>query len=113
MIIGWEGDGWLPVHNFREIVRNWHDTCPDHRSNLNRTLSRINADFGDNPWISIFGIGRLDLSDASAYKVVLGTELSGEIITKESKSKQKLGHRGNRNREAVQVCGNAGRARQV
>jgi len=42
--------------------------------------------------------------------------LSGEVKTKESKPKQKLGHQGSRNREPVQWWvegGNAGRARQV
>jgi hypothetical protein len=73
VIVGWEGDGWLSVHDFVEIVQNGHDTCVviDPRPDLARTLARINADFGDTPWISALDIARLDLADASAYEVLL------------------------------------------
>jgi hypothetical protein len=54
VIVGWDGDGWLPVHDRAEIIQNGHDTCivVDPRPDLHRTLARIKADFGVGPWIS-------------------------------------------------------------
>ena len=54
VIVGLEGDGWLTVHDFVEIVQNGHDTCivVDPRPDLHRTLARIKAEFGVGPWIS-------------------------------------------------------------
>ena len=79
VIVGWDGDGWLPVHDRAEIVQNGHDTCivVDPRPALDRTLSRIRADFGDGPWISVLGIARLDLSDSAACMAWLSALSSG------------------------------------
>jgi hypothetical protein len=77
VIVRREGDGWLPLSDFVEIVEDGHDTCIviDPRPDLDRTLSRIRADFGDGPWISVVGIARLDLADASTYRaLVVGLE---------------------------------------
>ena len=73
VIVGFEGDGWLPVRDFLEIVQNGDDTCivVDPRPALDRTLSRIRADFGDGPWISVLGIARLDLADRVAYQALM------------------------------------------
>ena len=73
VIVGWEGDGWLSVHDFVEIVQDGNDTCivVDPRPALDRTLSRIRADFGDGPWISVLGIARLDLADRVAYQALM------------------------------------------
>jgi hypothetical protein len=32
---------------------------------------RIKADFGDNPWISVLGIARLDLADRLVFEALL------------------------------------------
>jgi hypothetical protein len=73
VIVGFEGDGWLPICDFVKIVQNGLDTCivVDPRPDLDRTLSRIGADFGDGPWISVLGIARLDLADACAYQALM------------------------------------------
>ena len=73
IVVGFQGDGWLPVHELVEIVRDGSDTCivVDPRPNLHRTLSEIRADFGDVAWISVHGIARLDLVDAGAYEASL------------------------------------------
>jgi hypothetical protein len=74
VVIGFEGDGWLMVHDLMEIVRNGHETCivVDPRPDLDRTLSRIEADFGDGPWINVLGIARLRVADRQAYRALLG-----------------------------------------
>ena len=73
VIVGFDGDGWMPIHDFAEIIQHGNDACivVDPRPDLDRTLARIKADFGDDPWISVLGIARLDLADASAYKALL------------------------------------------
>lgn len=73
VLIGWEGDGWLPVHDFVEIVQNGNDTSivVDPRPDLDRTLARITSDFGGGPWITILGIARLDVADRAAYRALL------------------------------------------
>jgi len=73
VIVGWEGDGWLPVHDLAKIIQNGCDACVvvDPRPDLHRTLAGIKSDFGDNIWISILGIARLDLADACAYRALL------------------------------------------
>jgi hypothetical protein len=73
VIVGFEGDGWLPVHDFVEFIQDGHDTCVvvDPRPHLHRTLARIEADFGDGPWINFLGIARLDLADRAAYRAWL------------------------------------------
>jgi len=82
VIVGWEGDGWLPVHDFVEIVQNGSDTCIviDPRPNLDRTLSRIRAEFGDGPSMSVLGIARLDVADRASYEALLAAleELHGK-----------------------------------
>jgi hypothetical protein len=59
--------------NLKEIVQNGNDTSivVDPRPDLHRTLSRIRVDFGDSPGITILGIARLDLADASGYRALL------------------------------------------
>jgi hypothetical protein len=73
LIVGFEGDGWLEVHDFVKIVQNGRDTCivVDPRPDLDRTVSRIRVDFGDGPWISVLGIARLDLANRAAYQALL------------------------------------------
>jgi hypothetical protein len=57
IVVGWERDGWVPDRDLVEIVRNGNNTgiVVDPRPNLDRTLSRIKADFGDDTWISVIG----------------------------------------------------------
>jgi hypothetical protein len=43
----------------------------DPRPDLHRTLARISAEFGDDPWISVLGIARLGLVDAVAYQSLM------------------------------------------
>jgi len=38
---------------------------------LDRTLSRIKADFGDGGWINFLGIARLDLADRLVFEALL------------------------------------------
>jgi len=66
VIVGMEDDGWLPVHDLAKIVQNEREACSvvDPRPDLHRTISRIRADFGDGPWISVLGIARLDVADS-------------------------------------------------
>ena len=73
VIVGFEGDGWLPVHDLVEIVQDGLDgrIVVYPRPNLDRTLLRIKADFGDNPWISVLGIARLDLADRLVFEALL------------------------------------------
>jgi hypothetical protein len=73
VIVGFEGDGSLPVHDFVEIVRTGGDACivVDPRPDLDRTLARIKEDFGDEPWISVLGIARLDVADRVVYEAFL------------------------------------------
>jgi hypothetical protein len=73
VIVGFEGDGWLPIFDFVKIAQNGHDTCivVDPRPDLDRTLARIKANCGDGPWISVLGIARIDVADASAYRALL------------------------------------------
>jgi hypothetical protein len=71
VIVGWEGDGWLPVHDFVEIVKSGTCIFVDPRPNHDRTLSRIRLDYGDDPWISLLGIARLDLADRATYRALL------------------------------------------
>jgi hypothetical protein len=73
VIVGFEGDGWLPVRDFAEIVQNGREACivVDPRPDLPRTLSRIREDFGDGPWINVLGIARLDLADDLACRALL------------------------------------------
>jgi hypothetical protein len=75
VIIGFVGDGWLPVHDCVEIVRNGHDTCivVDPRPYLHRPPSRIKVDFANSHWINVLGIARLALSDASTCQALLTT----------------------------------------
>jgi hypothetical protein len=73
VIVGFDGDGWLPVDDFAKIVEDGHDTCivVDPGPNLAQTLARIREDFGDGPWMSVLGIARLDLADRVAYQALL------------------------------------------
>jgi hypothetical protein len=63
----------MPVSDFVEIVQTGNDTCivVDPRPNLDQTFARIKADFGDDPWISVLGIARLDLTDGCACRALL------------------------------------------
>jgi hypothetical protein len=73
VIVGFEGDRWLPVHDFSEIVRDGNDTCivVDPRLHLERTLARIKDDFGDDHRISVVRIARLDVANIPAYQTLL------------------------------------------
>ena len=73
VIVGLKGGGWLPVRDLVDIARIGHDTCivVDTWADLDRTLSCIRADFGDDFWTNVLGIARLDLADASAYRAFL------------------------------------------
>jgi len=72
VVVGFGGNGWLPVRDFVAIVHNGRDTCivVDPRLNLDQTLARIGADVGDDPRITVLGIARLDLADALAYRAL-------------------------------------------
>ena len=84
VIVGWEGDGWLRVHDFVEIVQNGDDPCivADPRPDLDRTLARIKVNFGDGPWITILGIAWLDLADASACQALVAANAPNVRLTK-------------------------------
>jgi hypothetical protein len=73
VIVDFEGDGWLPVRDVAEIVQNGNDTCivVDPRPDLDRTVARIKAHCGDDPWISVLGVARLDLADRAVYQALL------------------------------------------
>src|ERR1700733_5925361 len=73
VIVGFVGNGWLPICDLARIAQNGKDTCivVDPWPDLDRALTRIKASFGDGPWIRVLGIGRLDLADASAYQTLL------------------------------------------
>jgi hypothetical protein len=73
VIVGFEGDVWMPVSDLVRIIRDGNDSgiVVDPRSDLPPTLARIRADFDDDPWISVLGLARLDLADASTYQALL------------------------------------------
>jgi hypothetical protein len=72
-IVGFGGDGRLEIRNLKEMVQSGHDTSVvvDPRPGLHRTLARTKADFDGDQRISVLGISRLDLADASVFQTLL------------------------------------------
>jgi hypothetical protein len=69
VVVGINGDGRLRMSDLREIVQEGRDGCfvVDPRPDLDRTLARIRVDYGDDPWVRVLGIGRLDVRDSPTY----------------------------------------------
>jgi hypothetical protein len=73
IIVGFNGDGCLRTSDLRQIIQDGREGCLviDPRPDLERALARITADYGDDPWINILGIGRIDVADESTFEALM------------------------------------------
>jgi hypothetical protein len=60
-------------YDFAKTIKSGDDACIviDPPPDVDRTLSRIKADFGDGTWISLLAVVRLDVANASAHQALL------------------------------------------
>jgi hypothetical protein len=72
-VIGYEGDGYIPLRQLIEMLERDDHTCCiiDPCFDPHETHAQVERDFEGTVWFTVIAIARLDLADQATYRSLL------------------------------------------